>query len=257
MHLKQGSLAEEQQLINKKMNAILLCAGVGKRLKEVTGDLIPKCLVEIGGKPIIQWQLEALFSAGVKNVTVVTGFKAEKIKEFLKDNKNISFIHNSEFATTNIIVSLHLALEQQKGNDLFIAAGDLIFKKDILDMFLTHGKSDIAVAIGRKELDAEAVKVYVKNNLVTRLGKDLVIADSYGEFLGLLWVHSSALVTVQSETKALVESAQEKQAYIFTMLNRLISDHHARISYVDIADSPWEEIDYKVDVQRACVRFKQ
>ena len=56
------------------MNAIILAAGRGSRMKNLTSDK-PKCLVQLNGKTLIQWQLDALNQAGISNIAVVTGYR--------------------------------------------------------------------------------------------------------------------------------------------------------------------------------------
>ncbi|MBN2127609.1 MAG: nucleotidyltransferase family protein, partial [Candidatus Diapherotrites archaeon] len=64
------------------MNAVILAAGKGTRLKPLT-DFVPKCMVELKGKPLIEWILTELKKAGIKKAVLVVGYKKEKIKEFI------------------------------------------------------------------------------------------------------------------------------------------------------------------------------
>ena len=78
------------------MQIVILAAGRGTRLAPIT-DKIPKCLVEIKGKPILQHQLDVYNDLNLMNVTVIGGYKAEKI---LKVHKKV--IINKDFASTNM-----------------------------------------------------------------------------------------------------------------------------------------------------------
>ena len=82
------------------MNADILAAGRGSRMKNLTSDK-PKCLVRLNGKPLIQWQLDALNQAGISNIAVVTGYK----RELIADLDLIEF-YNKRWSETNMVYSL-------------------------------------------------------------------------------------------------------------------------------------------------------
>ena len=62
------------------MKALILAAGIGKRLK----TNIPKILLKIGNKSLLERHLENLLSLGVKNIGIVIGFKSNYLKNFIK-----------------------------------------------------------------------------------------------------------------------------------------------------------------------------
>ena len=82
------------------MKVIILAAGYGSRLKPYTNK-IPKCMVELAGKPLLQHQIETLNSAGLNNITVVGGHLIEKII-----GKDIQIIKNDKYDSTNMVSSL-------------------------------------------------------------------------------------------------------------------------------------------------------
>ncbi len=87
------------------MKAILLAAGRGSRMKELT-DARPKCLLELRGKSLLDRQLEALRKAGISEIAIVTGYK----RELLADRGLVEF-HNPRWADTNMVSSLASAQE--------------------------------------------------------------------------------------------------------------------------------------------------
>ena len=82
------------------MKAIILAAGRGSRLKGLTDDR-PKCLVELGGVRLLDWQLAALKAAGIEDVVVVTGYRADLLQA-----EGVRTIHNPDWARTNMVRSL-------------------------------------------------------------------------------------------------------------------------------------------------------
>ena len=88
------------------MNAIILAAGEGKRLRPLTNDR-PKCLIEFCGKTLLERQIEIFNKCGIDEICVVTGYNSHMFKD-----KNLEYINNSNFATTNMLKSLFCAKEK-------------------------------------------------------------------------------------------------------------------------------------------------
>src|SRR6185369_13657144 len=89
----------------KEMKAIIVAAGRGKRLGVET-DGIPKCMVKVGGKAILHWQLEALAAAGVDDVVIVRGYLGDRIAPPAGPAPKLRFVDNPEWASNNILTSL-------------------------------------------------------------------------------------------------------------------------------------------------------
>ena len=83
------------------MQAIILAAGLGTRLRPIT-DEVPKCMVSVNGIRIIDKQIDNLHKAGVKDIVVVGGYKADGLKKHLERYNGITFVENSRYAETNI-----------------------------------------------------------------------------------------------------------------------------------------------------------
>jgi len=89
--------------------AILIAAGRGKRLGPHTED-VPKCMVQVGAKPILGWVWQAFAAAGVKELVVIRGYKGDVLEEFVRGLvPNATFVDNAEWETNNILLSLACA----------------------------------------------------------------------------------------------------------------------------------------------------
>ena len=108
------------------MNAIILGAGMGTRLRPITND-IPKCLVSVNGTPMIERQIEYLFCKKINDITIISGYKAEKL-EYLKYKYGVSIRHNNKYDACNNIYSLYLA--QDLLDDTYIIEGDVYMHKN-------------------------------------------------------------------------------------------------------------------------------
>lgn len=103
------------------MNAIILAAGMGTRLRPLTND-IPKCLVPVLGVPMVEQQIKFLHQAGIRDIILVSGYKAERL-DYLIDKYGVKIVANERFDTCNNIYSLYKV--QKFFGDSFIIEGDV------------------------------------------------------------------------------------------------------------------------------------
>ena len=126
--------------------AIILAAGVGSRLRPYTDDK-PKGMVEVNGKPILQYQFDTLNSGGINDILVVTGYIKEKI---VSQGGAINKIENPRWNETNMVASLYCAREWLK-DDIVIGYADIIYQKSVLDKLMSN-QNDIVVSADREFL---------------------------------------------------------------------------------------------------------
>lgn len=119
--------------------ALVLAAGRGKELGVLTEDR-PKAMVEIAGKPLLERMVETFNQIGIKDITVVRGYRKEAI-----DLPNLTFVDNDEHATTQEAYSLFKGLEGMSGSVL-VAYGDVLFQK-FIPMDLFESESDFCIAV--------------------------------------------------------------------------------------------------------------
>lgn len=108
------------------MNAIILAAGMGTRLRPLTNE-IPKCLVKVSGVPMVERQIQYLHEAGITDITLVSGYKAEKL-DYLKTQFGVDIVFNERYDTCNNIYSLYKVLD--RFGDTWIVEGDVFMNKN-------------------------------------------------------------------------------------------------------------------------------
>lgn len=246
------------------MKAIIIAAGLSKRMRPLTND-IPKCLLPINGKPILHHTLENLRSNNVKDISIVRGYKKEKI-----DVKNTTYFENDNFFENNILHSLMYArpkLEEamKNGDDVIVTYSDIWFENEVLKCLLEEQGDIVAVVDVDWESSykdrtdhttSEAENVLIdKENRIAKIGKHIfteATPRSYqGEFTGL-WkftpkgvriflnhfdkVHASLQLTTP------FQNAKEWQkAYITDIFQDLV-DNGVEISCAKI-EKKWKEFD--------------
>ena len=110
------------------MNAIILAAGMGTRLRPLTNDR-PKCLVAVNGVPMVERQILFLKEKGINDITLISGYKAESL-EYLKDRYGVDIVFNDRYDTCNNINSLYIVKE--RFHDPYVLEGDVYMDKNVL-----------------------------------------------------------------------------------------------------------------------------
>lgn len=180
------------------MKGIIIAAGPAKRLRPLT-DNLPKCMLKIDGKPIIQNIIELFRSNGINDISIVKGWKGEKI-----NFPNLTYFKNDDFWNNNILHSLMFArhkLEEAFKNkeDVVVSYSDIFYKNSVVKK-LVQDKHDIAAIVdidwqdyyeGRTShpiSEAENVIIDDKKRIL-KIGKhiftDNTPKDRQGEFIGL------------------------------------------------------------------------
>jgi choline kinase len=249
------------------VKAIIVAAGRGRRLGPETAEL-PKCMVRVGGKPILHRQLEALAAAGATDFVIVRGYLGERISA---PGHAVRFVDNPEWASNNILTSLLFAEAEMTGPFLF-SYSDIVFAPAHARL-AAASTADVGLVIDRRWQDtyvgrghhplAEAELASVRQTpagaSVDRVGKTVVPADeAAGEFIGLArfsMAGAMALRQVWARAKAagmeapFGRAAHLRQAYLSDALNAM-ADGGTQLEPLFI-DGRWREIDTEEDLSRA------
>ena len=127
------------------MKGIILAAGKGERMGSETENK-PKCMIKYKGKAIIDYIIQTFNECGINDIIIVNGYKKEILEQYL-DGKNINFITNKNYNTTNMLYSLFCA-ESQINDDLIISYSDIIYNNKVLKK-LINNKMDIAITVDK------------------------------------------------------------------------------------------------------------
>ncbi len=120
----------------KVKRAIIMAAGIGKRMQPLTLDT-PKPLIKVNGKRMIDTVIQALHKNGINEIYIVVGYLKEKFEVLLKEYQGITLIENPYYDTCNNISSLYVAREHL--SDVIILDGDqIIYNPEILNPHFTH-----------------------------------------------------------------------------------------------------------------------
>jgi L-glutamine-phosphate cytidylyltransferase len=245
--------------ISDSTKAVILSAGQGRRLLPLTKNS-PKCLLPISGKPIIEWQIDALLTAGIKEIIVVTGFQTKKVEELLQqrypDHKQISTLFNPFFEVADNLASCWVARSVMDGNFLLLN-GDTIFDVSLLKQVLESEPAPITLSIDYKEVyDADDMKVQLDNNgLVKHVNKTLPENQIDAESIGLIYFRSNGPILFRDAVEEALRYPTELKSWYLTIIDKLAGKN--LVNVCSISGHRWCEIDYSSDLKKAQELFSE
>ena len=176
------------------MIGVILAAGMAKRLRPLT-DTKPKCLLKVGERTLLERTVAAMAAAGITEFVVVTGYRAEMIKDFLENLDNLdnleflgmpkfTFLHNADYEHNNNIYSLWMAGQIVRGKEFLLMDSDILC--DPAAVLRIANEKEAALAVNRHELGEEEMKVVVDDALrITEISKTCRPEDAMGESVGI------------------------------------------------------------------------
>jgi choline kinase len=220
--------------------ALILAAGRGSRLGEGA-----KCLCEIGGRPLIEHQLEALSAAGVDSVGMVVGFEQENVREIV--GGRAAYILNESYADTNSLYSFLLARNWVVG-DVLVLNCDVLFPPYMPRMLQSAGHENALLFDSSAGDDPEEMKVALHGDSLDEMSKELPATRTCGENVGVLRLERHAARHAFKAASRLVANGGRRH-WLASAINATARGH--RFKCVDVAGMPWTEIDFPHDLERA------
>jgi phosphoenolpyruvate phosphomutase len=253
--------AERRYLLapGAETQAIVIAASRGSALGELTADR-PKCMVDVRGQPLLRRLVSTFRESGVREITVVRGYKKEAI-----DIASVTIVDNDDFATTGEAASLACAIKGLDGNCL-VSYGDVLFRRYILDALL-ESEADITLAVDalREGLDHESAarthdliacsRAFTGDYLqeqeparLLRIGTDIPASEVCGEWIGLAKFSAQGSKIMREEIEAMRSDGTLKTASLNDLLARLIGKHEISVVYIT---GNWLDVDDAFDLAKA------
>lgn len=236
------------------MKAILLAAGRGSRMRQLT-DARPKCLVELLGRPLLDWQLEAMHLAGIRDIAIVTGYRREDLA-----HQGLVEFHNPRWAQTNMVSSLACAEDWLLSGPCLVSYTDIFYQPQALHSLMD---SPAALAVSYdpawRQLwerrftdplsDAETFRIDAAGNLLDIGQRPERIEAVQGQYMGLLRFTPEAwreVLRIRSD----LDDKQRDLMHMTATLQRILAAGRLKISTLAY-HGLWGEIDSQHDLQAA------
>jgi len=243
--------------------AVLIAASRGADLGELTAER-PKCMIEVRGRPLLARLVETLRDGGVRDISVVRGYRKDKI-----NLPQVRTFDNDFYDNTGEAASLACAGEQIEG-PCVIAYGDILFRQHILDQLL-EADGDIVVTVDALWRQRTSEQPHWVRDLVVcsrpfdpdlwseqlddapvrlaRLAHDIDDAEAHGEWMGLAKVSEAGAQLVRDELAAMRADGSLQQASLLDLITRLI-DKGQTVEVVYVTGQ-WLDADVAGDVRNA------
>jgi choline kinase len=231
--------------------AIILSAGQGSRLGHMVDDK-PKCLIDFGGRTLLDRQLDTLESNGVGEAVVVTGFHDEMVNEVIarrSGGPNVRTIYNPFYKVADNLGSLFMARDQLAG-DCLVWNGDTLVSDALMAKVVGYDRAGICVTIDRKDgYDDDDMKVVVDGDGRLRaIGKRLGSGVN-GESIGLLAFRGGGAERFREAIERDIRTAEGTTIWYLRVIHHLAEQ--SEVWTLDINGEEWGEVDFPPDVERA------
>ncbi len=233
------------------MKVIILSAGQGKRLLPLTAK-IPKCILAIKGKTLIEWQIDELHKCGLDQITVVLGYGSEKVEALLQQSyggQSIKTHYNPDYATTDNLVSCWKVREEMN-EDFILLNGDTLFEAAVIKTLLASPANPVTVTIDHKDIyDADDMKVSLAENRLLKIGKDITPGKIHGESIGMILFRGDGpMIFRDGLEKALNDSGSVGRWYLSVIDAIALTK---TVLTCSIRGLQWCEVDYPADLKKA------
>lgn len=246
------------------MQAIILAAGMGKRLGEYTKENT-KCMVPVNGVPLIDRALDQLARLNLTRVVIVVGYQGENLIEYIgnryDDRVRIEYINNPVYDKTNNIYSLALAKDKMQEDDTLLLESDLIYEEGMLSLLINNPSPNLAlVAKYETWMDGTMVCIDKENNIVNFVPKaafDYKNVDQYYKTVNIYkfsreFAQQKYVPFLEAYTKAV--GSNEYYENVLRILSFLNSHD---LKALPVTSEKWYEIDDKQDLDIAEALFAE
>jgi len=234
------------------MKAILLAGGKSSRLKSYTEN-IPKCLLKVNNKPIIQYQLEALIENNIKDLVIVIGYKGFMIKEFIDsnyNNLNVTYVANDDYTTTGTAYGWWLARNQIKNEKSIIHLNaDLVFLPELIKRVLEH-KGDNVICIDKEIELNDSMEQVILNDFDEMLFMDKRnVPKANGKAVGVAKFSNKAINFMLNKIKEHI-SLEYKNRHFYGMIRLILEEKNFVFHGLEIGNSFFREVNTVEDYEK-------
>lgn len=247
------------EVLGRVKTAVILAAGMGSRLSDVTNDEIPKGLLMINGKTLIERSIEKLRSVGIEKIYIVTGHLSYKYDEFLNEYKFIQTKRNRKYKATGSMTSLAI-LENDIKEDFLLLESDIVYEVYALIKAINYEQEDCVLLSGRTYSGDECY-VEVRDDNLYKISKNINdLGQVYGELVGISKISLGLYKSMIKEYKRFNYDVEDEYEFIdyrkgsskkYDYENAIFDvAKHKKVGYLKVENLIWGEIDDRSHLDR-------
>lgn len=243
------------------MQAIMLAAGMGRRMGKYT-EKHTKCMMEVGGKTLLERTVEALKYAGINKLVMIIGYEAETLRKYI-ETKNfdikIEYVYNYDYATTNNIYSLYMAKDYLRNDDTILIESDLIYEKELIAKLVNAPDPNLAVVAKYEQwMDGTVVTLDKNNGIVDFIDKTHFRYEDVAKYYKTVNIYKFSKEFSDKQYLPFLEAylkAYGVNQYYEQVLKILAHISNSGLNAYVLADENWYEIDDAQDLDIADTMF--
>jgi histidinol-phosphate/aromatic aminotransferase/cobyric acid decarboxylase-like protein/choline kinase len=243
------------------MQAIILAAGMGKRLGDFTKDKT-KCMVEVSGEKLINRLLDQISRYHLDKIILVVGFKGDDLIAHIGNSYKgikVEYVWNKDFSTTNNIFSLWLARDYLISDDTYLFESDLILNDNIIDAVFSSNLENFALLSRFKSwMDGTVVTIDQDNKILRFVPKKEFNFDQISEYFKTVNIYRFSAIFSKNIYLPFLDAYSHvigKNDYYEQVLKVLLSLEKIELNGLVIDSFDWYEIDNYDDLRNASVLF--
>ncbi|MCB1984445.1 MAG: phosphocholine cytidylyltransferase family protein [Nitrosomonas sp.] len=241
------------------VKAIILSAGQGRRLLPLTENS-PKCLLPVADHPVLAWQIDALFAAGIDEIIIVAGFQVGQIETLLQEryanHGDIRIVFNPFYEVADNLASCWLARDAMNG-DFLLLNGDTVIEPALVTQVLNSPVAPITLSVDfKKSYDADDMKVQLNDDGWVKQVSKIVPPDQIdAESIGLIYFREKGAACFSQALEAALRHPAELKSWYLSIIDKLAGQH--LVNSCSVSGYRWCEIDFIEDLARAGMLFTQ
>ncbi len=245
------------------MQAIILAAGMGKRLGDLTKGNT-KCMVEVNGVTLIERMLTQLSKLSLSRVVLVVGYEGQKLREFVGTEYaglKIEYVENQIYDKTNNIYSLYLAKDKLQEDDTLLLESDLIFEDTLLPLIVNNPYPNLAlVAKYESWMDGTMVSLDDEHNIVNFIPKSAFRYENVNQYYKTVNIYKFSKEFSRTKYLPFLEAyatMMGRNEYYEQVLRVLVSLDKSSLKALPLTTEKWYEIDDVQDLDIASTLFSE
>lgn len=239
------------------MQAIILAAGLSKRLRPLT-DSVPKCLLKIGDRTILEMTINNLLRNNIDKIIIVSGYRENMIKEYIVKkyaSLDVTFLTNRDYENNNNSYSLWVT-KNHITDDALLLDSDILFDYRIISKLLATEYPNCLAVNTRQKLGKEEIKVIIDStNKIRHIGKDLNPEICFGESIGIEKFSKDYFSKLGEVLERKIIGENNVNEFYENSFQELINGGND-IYTVDVSEYESMEIDTPKDLRKAQNIFK-
>jgi len=241
------------------MKAVMLAAGIGARLGLVTDKTSPKILLRFGGKSLLQYHIEIFKRCDINELVLGVGFHHQDIEReiaALGAQDFVRTIFNQDYQDGNVVTLWALREELSCGEPVLLMDADVLYDEDLVRRLIASPHQNCLLLDRGFDPGDEPVKICVRDGEIVDFGK-LIKADfdDCGESVGFFKLSAEIAAKIVIQAELYVHQNRRQEPYEEVIRDILLASPSGTFAFEDITGTPWIEIDFAADIERAKVEI--